>query len=132
MQNKLQETLKDRQKEATDKLRTSSLIKLMTQKVWLKVQKDRLNKNTNKRATTLHKKQDKQKIMFPTKHMMPRRWLLKPKIKAKICTTEPSDMLLKLSTKFQIPPKVQKEKQNKLLLMLSLTLKRFMIKIKDK
>ena len=110
MQNKLQVVLKERQKKATNRLKTMFPIKLKIQKVKLKVQKQRLNRNSDRQRTMHHKKRNKQKNMFQTNLLMPKRWLRKPKMKAKICTTEPRDTLLKQLTKSLIHLRVQKEK----------------------
>jgi hypothetical protein len=108
--NKLLVALNGRRKKATKRPRTTSLIRLNKPKIWPKVQNEILNRTSEKQKIMLHKKLIKPKIMFQIKQLMPKEWLLKQKTRAKICTTEQKDTLLKPLMKFQILQKVQKEK----------------------
>jgi hypothetical protein len=113
MQSKLLVALKGRIKKATGRLRTMSLIRLKTSKIWPKVQNERANRTSGKQEIMLHKKLSKRKIMFRIKPLMPKKWLSKQKTRAKICITEQKDMLPKQLMIFQILQRVQKEKQKK-------------------
>ena len=101
-------------------------------KMFQAVQSANLNEITNKQKITLHKKLSKQKISLKISLVTLKNWWLKQKMRVKIFSTKPNNLLLKLSMKYQDLRKVPKEKPKMLLQMWHLMLQEFTHRKQDK